>query len=76
MSIREILRSRNVICVAPERRKAQAVRDCLELEVSPLRPASALRLHEAATAYLDAESAALLRGSPRGGVLEYGACGV
>jgi glucosamine-6-phosphate deaminase len=72
MSIREILRSRNVICVVPERRKAQAVRDCLELEVSPLRPASALRLHAAATVYLDAESASLLRGSPARGVMEFG----
>jgi glucosamine-6-phosphate deaminase len=71
MSIREILRSRNVVCVVPERRKAQAVRDCLELEVSPLRPASVLRLHAAATVYLDAESASLLRGSPVRGVIEF-----
>jgi glucosamine-6-phosphate deaminase len=70
MSIREILRSRNVICVVPERRKAQAVRDCFELEVSPLRPASALRLHAAATVYLDNESASLLRGAPASGVNE------
>jgi glucosamine-6-phosphate deaminase len=72
MSIREILRSRNVICVVPDRRKAQAVRDCLELEVSPLRPASALRRHAAATVYLDAESASLLRGGPARGVIEVG----
>jgi glucosamine-6-phosphate deaminase len=72
MSIREILRARNVICVVPDRRKAQAVRDCLELEVSPLRPASALRRHDAATVYLDAESASLLRGAAGRGVLEFG----
>ncbi|HKG14959.1 MAG TPA: hypothetical protein VKB12_16660, partial [Pyrinomonadaceae bacterium] len=71
MSIREILRARNVICVAPDRRKARAVRDCLELEVSPLRPASALRRHEAATVYLDAESASLLRGGAGRGVQEF-----
>lgn len=72
MSIREILRARNVICVVPDRRKAQAVRDCLELEVSPLRPASALRLHDAATVYLDTESASLLQGGAARGVLEFG----
>jgi glucosamine-6-phosphate deaminase len=72
MSVREILRARNVICVVPDRRKAQAVRDCLELEVSPLRPASALRRHEAATAYLDAESASLLQGGTGRGVFEFG----
>jgi glucosamine-6-phosphate deaminase len=72
MSIREILRTRNVICVVPERRKAQAFRDCLELEVSPLRPASALRLHAAATVYLDTDSASLLRGAPARGVIEVG----
>jgi glucosamine-6-phosphate deaminase len=72
MSIREILRSRNVICVVPDRRKAQAVKGCIELEVSPLRPASALRRHAAATVYLDSESASLLQGRPAGGVIEVG----
>jgi len=61
MSVREILKARRVICVAPDRRKAEAVRDCLELEVSPLRPASALRLHKGASLYLDRESASLLK---------------
>jgi glucosamine-6-phosphate deaminase len=63
MSIRQILKARRVICVVPDRRKAVAVRGCLELEVSPLRPASALRLHEGATVYLDRESASLLKGA-------------
>jgi glucosamine-6-phosphate deaminase len=62
MSIRQILKARRCICVAPDRRKAEAVRDCLELQISPLRPASALRLHEGATLYLDRESASLLKG--------------
>jgi glucosamine-6-phosphate deaminase len=60
MSIRQILKARRCICVVPDRRKAEAVRDCLELELNPLRPASALRLHEDATLYLDRESASLL----------------
>lgn len=62
MSIKQILKSRRVICVVPDARKALAVRDCLESEVSPLRPASALRRHEGATVYLDRESASLLTG--------------
>lgn len=61
MSIRQILKARRVICVVPDARKAEAVRDCLELEVSPLHPASALQQHEGATVYLDRESAALLK---------------
>jgi glucosamine-6-phosphate deaminase len=62
MSIQQILQAQQIICVVPDRRKAQAVRDCLELEVSPLRPASILQEHPRATVYLDTESAALLKG--------------
>jgi len=60
MSIRQILRSREILCMVPDERKARAVRDCLELEVSPWRPASILRTHPRATVYLDRFSAALL----------------
>lgn len=65
MSIRQILKAQRVICVVPDQRKAQAVRDCLELGVSPLRPASILQEHPLATVYLDSQSAALLK-SPHG----------
>jgi len=61
MSVQQILKARSVLCVAPDRRKAQAVRDCLELEVSPLRPASILQQHPRTTIYLDLDSAALLK---------------
>jgi glucosamine-6-phosphate deaminase len=61
MSIQQILKARNVLCVVPERRKAKAVRDCLELEVSPIHPASILQQHPATTIYLDQDSAALLK---------------
>jgi glucosamine-6-phosphate deaminase len=64
MSIQQILKARHVLCVVPDRRKARAVRDCFELEVSPLRPASILRQHPRTTIYLDLESAGLLK--PRG----------
>src|SRR5258706_15884384 len=61
MSIQQILKTEHVLCVVPDRRKAAAVRDCLELEVSPLRPASILQRHAQTTIYLDTESAALLK---------------
>jgi glucosamine-6-phosphate deaminase len=65
MSIKQILKSRQILCMVPDRRKAEAVRDCFELEVSPLRPASILQLHPGATVYLDRASASLLRDRQR-----------
>jgi len=65
MSIRQILKSREILCIVPDERKARAVRDCLEGEVSPLHPASALQRHPHTTVYLDRASAALL--AARGG---------
>jgi len=60
MSIRQIMKSEAIVCTVPERRKAQAVRDCLTGEVSPLRPASTLRQHERAYVFVDTEAASLL----------------
>jgi len=65
MSVQQILKARHVLCVVPDRRKARAVRDCLELEVSPLRPASILQQHARTTMYLDNESAAFLKSTSR-----------
>lgn len=65
MSIQQILKAKHVLCVVPDRRKAEAVRDCLELEVSPLRPASILQRHARTTIYLDRESAALIESTSR-----------
>lgn len=61
MSIRQILRSRHILCIAPDQRKAVAVKNCVELEVSPTHPASILQKHDSVTLYLDRESASLLR---------------
>ena len=61
MSIRQILRAKEIIAVVPEARKARAVKTCFEGEISPLAPASILRTHANATVYLDKESASLLR---------------
>ena len=60
MSIRQILKSREILCIVPDARKAKAVHECLDLEVSPLRPASILQRHPRTTVYLDKDSAALL----------------
>jgi glucosamine-6-phosphate deaminase len=60
MSIRQIMRSREVICIAPEARKAPAVKATLEGEITPQVPASILRNHPNVTIYLDQDSAALL----------------
>jgi len=60
MSIRQILRAKEIVAVVPEARKAKAVKACLEGEIRPLAPASALRQHPNATVYLDKDSASLL----------------
>jgi glucosamine-6-phosphate deaminase len=60
MSIKQILKARNILCIAPEQRKAEAVRNCVELEVSPVRPASILQRHSNVKLYLDRESSSRL----------------
>jgi glucosamine-6-phosphate deaminase len=70
MSIRQILKSGEIICIVPDARKAAAVKACLEGEVGPMAPASILRTHPATTVYLDRDSAALLDPDTRGDILE------
>jgi glucosamine-6-phosphate deaminase len=60
MSVRQILKAKEIICVVPDARKAQAVKLCFEGEISPMAPASILRTHPNATVYLDKDSARLL----------------
>lgn len=60
MSARQILKAREIMAVVPDRRKAQAVKACVEAEISPMVPASILRRHANTTIYLDRESASLL----------------
>ncbi len=60
MSIKQIMKSRAIVCTVPDRRKAQAVHDCLTGEITPLHPASILRQHERAYIFLDADAASLL----------------
>ena len=51
---------RKMICISPERRKAQAVHNMLRETVSTSCPASCLRTQSQAVLLLDADSAALL----------------
>jgi glucosamine-6-phosphate deaminase len=60
MSIHQILSAGEIISVVPDKRKASAVKECLEGEISPMAPASILRKHPNVTLYLDAGSASLL----------------
>ena len=70
MSVRQILKAREIIGVVPDARKAAAVKACVEGRVSPEAPASILQTHVRTTLYLDRESAALLAPSTRGDLLE------
>jgi glucosamine-6-phosphate deaminase len=60
MSIRQILKAKQIVCIVPEGRKANAVKACFTGEISPLAPASILRTHANTTVYLDNDSAAQL----------------
>jgi glucosamine-6-phosphate deaminase len=60
MSVRQIMKAREILVVVPDARKAEAVKLCFEGEIGPMAPASILRTHAAATVYLDEESASLL----------------
>jgi glucosamine-6-phosphate deaminase len=69
MSIRQILKSREIIAVVPDARKAAAVAACLDGDITAMTPASFLRTHAHVTLYLDADSAALLKPETRGETL-------
>ncbi|HET8921599.1 MAG TPA: glucosamine-6-phosphate deaminase [Candidatus Acidoferrum sp.] len=60
MSVRQLLKAKEIIAVVPDARKAPAVKLCVEGEITPMAPASILRTHPAATLYLDRTSASLL----------------
>jgi glucosamine-6-phosphate deaminase len=69
MSIRQILKAREILCIVPDARKAAAVKACLDGPVTPMAPASILQTHPRTTVYLDRDSAALLAPSTRGEVI-------
>jgi glucosamine-6-phosphate deaminase len=60
MSVRQIMKAREILAIVPESRKAEAVKICFEGEINPMAPASILRTHANAHVYLDQESASLI----------------
>jgi glucosamine-6-phosphate deaminase len=61
MTIHRILQSRKIICSVPDERKATAVRDSVEGEVTVNVPGSILKRHPNTTLVLDRPAASLLK---------------
>lgn len=61
MTIRQVLKSKEILCIVPDARKAQAVAKCFQGEIGPMAPASILRKHKDTFVYLDKDSSGLLR---------------
>jgi glucosamine-6-phosphate deaminase len=61
MGVRQILKTKEIICFVPDKRKANAVKACFDGDITPMAPASILRGHPKTTVYLDTDSASLLR---------------
>lgn len=61
MSVKQILKSRKIICTVPDLRKAKAVQTSVEGPVTPNAPASILQKHADTSLYLDVPAASLLR---------------
>ncbi|MCK4752243.1 MAG: glucosamine-6-phosphate deaminase [Planctomycetes bacterium] len=60
MGIKQIMKSQNIIVSVPDRRKAQAVKDTIEGEVTNMCPASILQNHPSCKIFLDEPAASLL----------------
>ena len=60
LTIPALLAPKTILCIVPEKRKAEAVRSCLNETVSEKTPGSILRTLKHASLYLDSESSASL----------------
>lgn len=60
MSIKQIIKSKAIICCVPDLRKAEAVKKTVKGSISPDIPASIMRKHNATWLFLDIDSASLL----------------
>jgi glucosamine-6-phosphate deaminase len=60
MSIRQIMKSKSIICSVPDKRKARAVKDSLTGPLTNLCPASILQNHPDCKIFLDEESASMI----------------
>ena len=61
MSIKQIMKTKHLVCTVPDERKSEAVKNCLENEVSNLYPASILQLHPNCNILLDENAASKLK---------------
>jgi glucosamine-6-phosphate deaminase len=57
MSVKQILKSKNIICSVPGERKAEAVKHTLENKISNLYPSTILRTHNHCFLFIDDKSA-------------------
>jgi len=64
MSIRQIMKSRYVVCTVPDRRKAEPLKRTIEGLVTNMVPASILQQHPNCRMFLDEPAASLLRRNP------------
>jgi glucosamine-6-phosphate deaminase len=60
MAIKQIMKSKTIVVTVPDERKAQAVKDTLEQDISPKYPASILRDHSDCALFLDKPAASLI----------------
>jgi glucosamine-6-phosphate deaminase len=60
MSIKQIMKSGQIICSVPDKRKAEAIRDCFSNPESNMHPAGILQTHRDCTCFLDQHSSSLL----------------
>jgi glucosamine-6-phosphate deaminase len=60
MSIKQIMKTKHIICSVPDTRKAEAAKNCLNGEISNLHPASILQNHPHCEYFLDQNAASLL----------------
>jgi glucosamine-6-phosphate deaminase len=60
MSVKQILKAKELLAVVPDTRKAEAIKRCFEGQIGPMTPASILQNHSNTTIYLDRQSASLL----------------
>lgn len=60
MSIRQIMKSGTIVCTVPDSRKAEALRNAVEGEISNLVPSSILQKHPNCQIFLDEPAGSLL----------------
>jgi glucosamine-6-phosphate deaminase len=60
MSVKQIMKTKTLICCVPDKRKAKAVFDTLNCEISPDFPASVMRNHPDTILFMDKEASSLL----------------